>query len=256
MLTALQYRILRRIAPAGASRMTGAAYASASKLQILLGADLLERVRGKDVLDFGCGYGVEAVEMAHVARSVFGLDILPKSLERGRELAQQEGVADRCTFGTIPPVDRVDTIISLDSFEHFGRPDDILRTMHELLRPGGQVIASFGPTWYHPLGGHLFSVFPWAHLVFSERALVRWRSDIRADGATRLSEVDGGLNQMTIGRFERLVAASPLRLVHLQAVPIRQVRAIAHRFTPEFTPSILRGLLARAAREEANGGSR
>jgi hypothetical protein len=57
------------------------------------------------------------------------------------------------------------------------------------------------------LGGHLFSVFPWAHLIFSEQALIRWRSDFKSDGATRFSEVAGGLNQMTIRRFERLIAA-------------------------------------------------
>jgi hypothetical protein len=69
---------------------------------------------------------------------------------------------------------------------------------------------SFGPTWHHPYGGHLFSVFPWAHLIFSEKALTRWRSDLRDDGATRFGEVAGGLNQMTIRRFEELVADSRL----------------------------------------------
>lgn len=74
--------------------------------------------------------------------------------------------------------------------------------MSALLEPKGEVIASFGPTWYHPLGGHLFSVFPWAHLLFSEKALLRWRSDFKTDGATHFGEVAGGLNQMTVDRFE------------------------------------------------------
>jgi len=86
-------------------------------------------------------------------------------------------------------VQGVDAIISLDGFEHFDDPGAVLQTMHDLLKPGGTVYASFGPTWYHPLGGHLFSVFPWAHLIFSEKALLRWRSDLRSDGATRFGEV-------------------------------------------------------------------
>jgi ubiquinone/menaquinone biosynthesis C-methylase UbiE len=53
-------------------------------------------------------------------------------------------------------------------FEHFTEPKLALDAMYRLLRPGGTLVASFGPTWYHPLGGHLFSVFPWAHLIFSE----------------------------------------------------------------------------------------
>ena len=80
--------------------------------------------------------------------------------------------------------------------------------MDQHLQPGGEVLVSFGPTWYHPLGGHLFSVFPWAHLIFSEKALISWRSAFKTDGATRFSEVAGGLNQMTIAKFEALVAAA------------------------------------------------
>ena len=245
MLTSIQYQLLKRIAPSDKSHMTGSAYANASKLQILLGSDLLERMRGKDVLDFGCGYGIQAAEMAKFARSVYGLDILEKSLEKAREHAAAAGVADRCTFGTTAPSWPIDLIISLDSFEHFGDPADILRRMYDLLRPGGQVIVSFGPTWFHPFGGHLFSVFPWAHVLFSEEALIRWRSDLRSDGAKRFGEVEGGLNQMTIGRFERLVSDSRFRLVHLETVPIRKLRPVANRLTREFTTSIVRCVLER-----------
>ena len=45
--------------------------------------------------------------------------------------------------------------------------------------------ASFGPPWYHPLGGHIFSVFPWAHLVFSEKVLLRWRKKFRPEQKAR-----------------------------------------------------------------------
>lgn len=243
--TTIQYRILKRISPQAPNKMTGAAYANRSKTKVLLGEDLFDRIRDKDILDFGCGTGAEAVEMASVARTVYGLDINQKSLEQARERALTAGVQDRCTFGSTPPPNKVDTIISLDSFEHFGDPADILQKMHDLLRPGGQVIVSFGPPWYHPLGGHMFSVFPWAHLLFSEAALVRWRSDLRSDGATRFSEVEGGLNQMTISRFLRLVDRSPLTLRHFEAVPIRRLHRFANRLTREFTTAIARCVLER-----------
>jgi hypothetical protein len=102
------------------------------------------------------------------------------------------------------------------------------------------VLTSFGPTWYHPLGGHLFSVFPWAHLVFTEKALIRWRSDFKTDRATKFGEVAGGLNQMTIKRFERVVAESPFRFEHLELVPIRKLRRVANRLTREATTAIVR----------------
>lgn len=243
--TDVQYRLLRRIAPAEPTHLSGAAYAGKSKLKVLLGERLLETCRGKDVLDFGCGAGAEAVELASVAKSVYGLDIVPRLLDEARKHAAISGVDGICTFGTEPPVQKVDLIVSLDSFEHFADPAAVLQSMFDLLRPGGRVITSFGPTWYHPYGGHLFSIFPWAHLVFSEAALIRWRSDIRSDGATRFREVEGGLNQMTIGRFERLVEDSPLTLVSLEAVPIRRLERINVPLTREFTTAIVRCVLSR-----------
>lgn len=245
MWTGLQYRVLRWIAPVEPSHLDGSAYANRSKLRVLLGDALLEEVRGKDVLDFGCGAGSEAVELARVARSVYGLDINEKLLEQARVRAASSGVGDRCAFGTTPPADRVDVIVSLDSFEHFADPEGVLEAMYDVLRPGGRVVTSFGPTWYHPYGGHLFSVFPWAHLIFSERALIRWRSDIRSDGATRFAEVEGGLNRMTIARFEQVAQASRFRVSHIEAVPIRRLSRVHSRPLREFTTAIVRAVLER-----------
>lgn len=243
--TAAQYRLLRKIAPTAPTYMDGSAYAHRSKLEVLLGREILNEVKGREVLEFGCGAGAEAVELAKSAKFVFGLDIVAAHLIEARARAAAAGVASRCHFTSEAPPGKVDVIVSIDSFEHFSDPAGVLNTMHELLRPGGRVVASFGPTWFHPLGGHLFSVFPWAHLIFSERALIRWRSDLRSDGATRFAEVEGGLNQMTIGRFERLVRLSPFRLVKLETVPIRRLARIHNRLTREFTTAVVRCVLER-----------
>jgi SAM-dependent methyltransferase len=135
--------------------------------------------------------------------------------------------------------EQVDVIISLDSFEHFEDPAAILRLMHQILRPRGHVLASFGPTWYHPYGGHLYSVFPWAHCVFTERAMTNWRSSLPGKKkATTLLET--GLNRMTVKRFERLVADSPFEFGSLEAVPIRKLRWAAFAALREVTTSIVR----------------
>lgn len=245
MLASLQYRVLRRIAPSEPARTSSSVYADRSKLATLLGPAIFDHCRGRDVLDFGCGDGLEAVELASVAHSVFGLDIVPRVIDQARERAVAAHVDNVCTFGFEPPAAMFDVIISLDAFEHFADPATVLVAMHRMLRTGGRVLASFGPTWYHPFGGHLFSVFPWAHLVFGEAALIRWRSGIRSDGATRFSEVEGGLNRMTIARFERIARQSPLDLVHLETVPIRPLERVHSRATREFTTSIVRCELVR-----------
>lgn len=83
-------------------------------------------------------------------------------------------------------------------------------------------------------------MFPWAHLFFSERALIRWRSDFKNDGATRFQEVAGGLNQMTIRRFEQIVEQSSLSPKRFECVPIRKLRTLHTPATREFTTAIVR----------------
>ena len=241
----LQYSLLRWISPQEPAVCTGEAFAGRSKLDLLGPLD----VTGKTVIDFGCGKGHQCIELAQRgAKRVIGVDIRTELLGSARKLARQNGVADVCEFATRPPV-KGDIVISLDAFEHFDQPGEILALMRSFLTPGGFVRASFGPTWYHPLGGHLFSVFPWAHLMFSENALLRWRSDFKDDGATRFHEVAGGLNQMTIRRFEGLVKCSPLSTKWLECVPIRPLRLVHNSLMREFTTSIVRcELVPREAR--------
>lgn len=237
--------MLRLFAPPGT---TGSATIDAwdrDALDTLLGADIWERVRGRSVLDFGCGMGADTVALARAgAREAIGLDIRESCLQRGRALAERHGVTDRCRF-VAHWEQPVELILSIDAFEHFADPALVLQSMTRALDIGGRVLISFGPTWLHPHGGHLFSVFPWSHLLFSEAAQLRWRARYRDDGARGFSEVEGGLNQMTIARFERLVAASPLRLERLQTVPIRRLRHVHARWNREFTTALVRAELCR-----------
>ncbi len=245
LLTTIQYRILKRISSENPGCCSGAAYEGKSKLDILLGPQLLAKIRGKVVVDFGCGEGAEAVELAQRgARRVIGVDIREDVLESGRAKARAAGVEDQCLFAT-STTDLADVVVSIDAFEHFADPAAVLSAMDGLLRPEGEVLISFGPTWYHPLGGHLFSLFPWAHLLFREKALIRWRSDFKTDGATRFDEVEGGLNQMTIRRFEEVVRRSGFRFASLELVPIRKLRVLHNRLTREFMTAVVRCRLVK-----------
>lgn len=236
----LGYRLLRWIKPGSKFEDRGEPRLSyVPKVRRIVGENGWESLRDKTILDFGCGIGIGCVEMAKQgATRVIGLDIRPEVLEVARKSAEDAGVSNVCTFANALE-SRVDVIMAIDAFEHFGDPAGILEIMDRSLKDDGMVLISFGPTWYHPRGGHLFSVFPWSHLLFTEKAQIRWRSDFKSDGATRFSEVAGGLNMMTIKRFINLIEASPFRIEMLRTVPIKPLAWAHNRLTREFTTSVI-----------------
>ena len=235
------YALLRLIAPRNkASSQATTEEEPDSKLEQCFGNGFFDLIEGKTVIDFGCGSGNQSVEMAQKgAAKVIGIDIQEHLLECGRQTAKRLGVADRCMFVTSTN-ELADMIISKDAFEHFADPAAILNIMSFLIKPTGCVLAAFGPTWLHPFGGHLFSVFPWSHLIFTENAQIQWRSDFKTDGATRFSEVAGGLNQLTISAFEEIVARSPFRFEWLETVSIKGIPFLKAKPLREIGSSIVR----------------
>ncbi len=251
----LGYRLLRRLGARtqATASCTGSPYRDRSKVEALFGPGIWRELVGRIVIDFGCGTGGETIEVAqHGAKKVIGIDIRDTVLNIARDGARAVGVSDQCRFSTATD-ERADVILSIDGFEHYDDPEQVLRVMRRLLKDDGRVFIAFGPPWLHPLGGHLFSVFPWAHLLFSERALIRWRSDFKTDGATRFSEVAGGLNQMTVRRARKLFERSAFTIESFEAVPIRRVRSISRWLPREFFTSFVRCTLipANPAREGA-----
>ena len=58
-----------------------AGYEGGSKIEALFGPGIWDQIADKTVLDFGCGHGREAIEVArHGAKHVIGLDIQEKHL--------------------------------------------------------------------------------------------------------------------------------------------------------------------------------
>ncbi|HLK31843.1 MAG TPA: class I SAM-dependent methyltransferase [Terriglobales bacterium] len=244
----LGYQLLRVLSPdASSGKREETAYRGRSKLEVLFGKQVWDEIKDRVVIDFGCGFGATTVEIAQRgARCVIGIDIREWVLAEARKLAKQNNVDQVCHFETKTDT-RADLIMSLDSFEHFSDPASILQIMDRLLKPDGRVLISFGPTWYHPYGGHRFSPFPWAHVIFTEKALLRWRSEIHHEHFRRFSEVDGGLNRMTIRRFENVVGDSPFQFASFDAVPIHSARPFHSRLTREFLTSIVRCTLIKKA---------
>lgn len=195
--------------------------------------DFDARIAGRDVIDYGCGEGWQAVAMAYAgARSVTGLDIVPGLLDIARGLAGEHGVQHRVTFCASPPPDlRADVVISQNSMEHFPDPLGTLRTMRSMLREGGVALVTFGPPWLAPFGHHMhyFAPVPWLNLLAPERLVMALRRRHIDDGATRYEECGGGLNKMTLRKFERLVAQAGFHITYRNDVMVKHMPRLLGR---------------------------
>jgi 2-polyprenyl-3-methyl-5-hydroxy-6-metoxy-1,4-benzoquinol methylase len=134
-------------------------------------------IAGKVVMDFGCNDGaISSAYLQEGAARVIGADIDSKALARARHLHPDERLSFILSDVDHVPVESnsIDVLVSLDVFEHVAKPLPILREIHRVLVPGGHaVIGTIG--WRMPFAPHLWSVMPvpWAHVLFSERTLLR-----------------------------------------------------------------------------------
>jgi SAM-dependent methyltransferase len=183
---------------------------------------------GKRILDVGSGLGSPALLMAgRGAARVVGVDIVPRNIDFSRRMLTTGygHLADKVEFRLIRDFadlgdERFDLVISKDSFEHYASPEDFLPAMLGLLTPGGELAIGFGPLWKSPYGGHIkyMTRLPWAHLLFSESVILRERQRFFPDQRVRsYGEIVGGLNQMTLARFESIIAANHLEQVYFRA---------------------------------------
>lgn len=114
--------------------------------RVLEGHDL----RGKSVLDIGCGAG--GIDLAlvqdHGAGFVTGLDVEDPVLSRARALVQAAGLAARIGLvkaapGPLPfPPGTFDVVFSKDSIVHIPDKQALMAEIARVLKPGGWFLAS------------------------------------------------------------------------------------------------------------------
>ena len=124
----LAVRLLQTLSPRGQSTWmpdgVGPAYRHKSKLEVLFGREVWDEIRGKIVVDFGCGEGHEVVELAeHGARQVIGVENYAPWFASATTRIVAHGMSDRCTVVEewTRPAASADVIFSLDSFEHLAK---------------------------------------------------------------------------------------------------------------------------------------
>jgi len=99
---------------------------------------------GFSVLDFGCGPGGYIAPLAELVGPfgrIIALDVNPLAIRAVRRTASRKGIRNietiesDCSTGL--PDNDVDFVLLYDIFHDLTCPDDILRELHRVLKPGG-----------------------------------------------------------------------------------------------------------------------
>lgn len=187
--------------------------------------DLYARVFGnfenelvdKNILDLGCGRGIQCLALAKLPiKSITGVDTNPEVLSIAKDNCSKSEFKEKITLLDELPDQKFDLILSQNSFEHYDHPKEILNLMFDSLKPGGKVMATFGPLWNSPYGSHFdyISKLPWLHKILSESSMMRIRGLYRDDGAKAFREIPGGMNCYSLSEFEELFLNSSFRIVY------------------------------------------
>ena len=103
---------------------------------------------GMVIADVGAGTGLFTRAFARVvgpAGKVYAVDIAPTFLRHIETTSREEGLKNVATvladpFSTKLPKDAVDLVFICDTYHHFEYPQRTLQSIHDALRPGGQLI--------------------------------------------------------------------------------------------------------------------
>ncbi len=171
-------------------------------------------------LDIGCGPGDMTVALALESGGVVhGVDVNPQYVETARRLARAASLDPaRVQFecadyaGSAAAGGAFDVVLSHEALEHYADPRAFLAQVRSMLQgPGARLVMGFGPLFHSPLNVHVTDALkvhlPWCPLLFSERALLRLRSEFwrPRDPVDAWEDVEGGLNRMRYGEFLRWI---------------------------------------------------
>jgi len=198
--------------------------------------------RGKTVLDMGCGASGKSLYYVSLgAERVIGVDIVSHYEKDSMDFAAKLGYSARFNFicasaDDLPfPDNTFNTIIMNDFMEHVSDPEAALLEALRLLTPDGSIYINF-PPYYHPSGAHMSDVInmPWAHMFFSEQALIEaYKTLVKdlPDGEERVklrvwTDVNGKdylgyINKMTLNRFHKILKKYEITPTYYREIPLR-----------------------------------
>lgn len=97
--------------------------------------------KGKSLLDIGCGAGQTVSMLSSLGYNVFGVDLSPLFLGKGRKDATNGFAFISADAEELPFRDKYfDAVCSFEFIEHCSNPEKVLSEMIRVLKPGGYII--------------------------------------------------------------------------------------------------------------------
>ncbi|MBF0409070.1 MAG: class I SAM-dependent methyltransferase [Candidatus Riflebacteria bacterium] len=106
---------------------------------------LIGDVKGKRILDVGCGTGRHSILLASMGAQVTGIDFSEKMLQKAREKINSERVEFRHTDFSrgIPfPDETFDMVVSCLVFDHIHDVGTLMKNMARVCTPSGKIVIS------------------------------------------------------------------------------------------------------------------
>jgi phosphoethanolamine N-methyltransferase len=162
--------------------------------RMLEGADL----RGREVLDIGCGVGGADVVLVrdHGAGHVLGIDVERPALDRAAARAESAGLTDRLSFQLVAPgplpfaAAAFDVVFSKEAIIHVADKAALFAEVLRVLRPGGGFVVS---DWFRssaPFSEEMTAYVESGHLTFNMETLEATAETLRRIGFAQVTTRD------------------------------------------------------------------
>lgn len=114
-----------------------------------------------DVLDLCCGWGEFVVNFRKRGIKCYGIDI-SDTIYHGLVLARENSIPSSFINGDVYSLpfksDFFDVVYSFSALEHIERPQELLKQIYRVIKPGGSLFLTF-PNPLYPIDGHTFLWF-------------------------------------------------------------------------------------------------